>query len=119
MKLSHVIERWFPITAVAVVLLSVLVSSPRISAQENNRRDAAKLFGTLPNGASGPEGLTVGTDGNVYVATFGFNQNGSVTGLGQLYYSALKGIFSGRSPWPIPAHICWGLPFILTLAFCW
>lgn len=27
----------------------------------------------------------MGPDGNVYVATFGFNQNGSVTGLGQLY----------------------------------
>ena len=85
MKLSKVVVRWFPIIAVLVVLLTALISSPRISAQENNRRDAAKLFATLPNGASGPEGLTVGTDGNVYVATFGFNQNGSVTGLGQLY----------------------------------
>ena len=85
MKLSKVLVRWLPTTAVLVVLLTALISSPRISAQENNRRDAAKLFATLPNGASGPEGLTVGTDGNVYVATFGFNQNGSVTGLGQLY----------------------------------
>jgi hypothetical protein len=84
MKLFKVV-RWFPTTAVLVMLLSALISSPRISAQENNRRDAAKLFATLPNGASGPEGLTVGTDGNIYVATFGFNQNGSVTGLGQLY----------------------------------
>jgi sugar lactone lactonase YvrE len=85
MKLSKLVVRWLPIIAVLVVLLTALISSPRISAQENNRRDAAKLFATLPNGASGPEGLTVGTDGNVYVATFGFNQNGSVTGLGQLY----------------------------------
>jgi sugar lactone lactonase YvrE len=85
MKLSKVVVRWFPTTAALVVLLTALISSPRISAQENDRRDAAKLFATLPNGASGPEGLTVGADGNVYVATFGFNQNGSVTGLGQLY----------------------------------
>ena len=39
----------------------------------------------LPNGATGPEGLAVGADGNVYVTTFGFNASGPVSGAGQLY----------------------------------
>jgi len=42
-------------------------------------------FATLPDGATGPEGLTVGPDGNVYVTTFGFNATGAATGNGQLY----------------------------------
>ena len=39
----------------------------------------------LPPGSTGPEGLAVGPDGNVYVTTFGFNAAGPVNGLGQLY----------------------------------
>ncbi len=42
-------------------------------------------FATLPPGSTGPEGLTVGPDGNVYVTTFGFNAQGGVGGLGQLF----------------------------------
>jgi len=70
-------------TSIAVLILSFVLAGPLRAAAEN--RDAAELFAVLPDGASGPEGLTVGTDGNVYVATFGFNAAGSVTGLGQLY----------------------------------
>jgi streptogramin lyase len=60
--------------------------TPRAIAEDrgNSNREAAELFAVLPDGASGPEGLTVGPDGNVYVATFGFNSAGPVTGLGQL-----------------------------------
>ncbi len=61
-----------------------LFASAALAEQESNR-NAAELFAVLPDGSSGPEGLTVGADGNVYVATFGFNQNGAVSGLGQLF----------------------------------
>ncbi len=48
-------------------------------------RGHAEIFAVLPAGSTGPEGLTVGPDGNVYVTTFGFNNKGAVTGNGQLF----------------------------------
>ncbi len=75
-------------TSIAVLMLSLaLAATPRASGEDRtvSTREAAELFAVLPDGASGPEGLTVGPDGNVYVATFGFNAAGPVTGLGQLY----------------------------------
>jgi sugar lactone lactonase YvrE len=48
-------------------------------------RSPATTFATLPAGSTGPEGLTVGPDGNVYVTTFGFNASGAVGGPGQLF----------------------------------
>jgi len=48
-------------------------------------RTRAELFAILPAGSTGPEGLTVGPDGNVYVTTFGFNSKGAVSGPGQLF----------------------------------
>jgi len=44
-------------------------------------RGNVETFAVLPDGAAGPEGLTVGPDGNVYVTTF----NPSGAGTGQLY----------------------------------
>src|SRR5215472_18469837 len=67
--------------ALAVISLGTLP----LLGQQNSNRAAAELFAVLPDGSTGPEGLTVGADGNVYVTTFGFNQNGSVSGPGQLF----------------------------------
>lgn len=69
----------------ALMLVASLLFVPTVTGQEESNRAAAKIFAVLPDGSSGPEGLTVGADGNVYVATFGFNQNGAVSGPGQLF----------------------------------
>ena len=48
-------------------------------------RGTTQLFAVLPAGATGPEGLTVAPNGDVYVATFGFNTTGSASGPGKIY----------------------------------
>jgi sugar lactone lactonase YvrE len=48
-------------------------------------RGHVDTFAVLPAGSTGPEGLTVGPDGNVFVTTFGFNASGPVNTLGQLF----------------------------------
>src|SRR5689334_12240147 len=55
-------------------------SNHNIPNHNTANRNAAELFAVLPDGSAGPEGLAVAPDGNVFVAGFGFNQNGSVTG---------------------------------------
>src|SRR3954470_21325918 len=49
------------------------------------QRGEVEVFATLPAGATGPEGITADSAGNVYVTTFGFNNKGDVPGTGQLY----------------------------------
>lgn len=75
--------RWAVLIA-ALIIASVTFSSTALGASPSNRA-AAQIFAILPDGSTGPEGLTVGADGNVYVTTFGFNQNGAVSGNGQLF----------------------------------
>src|SRR5262249_2211139 len=48
-------------------------------------RGNVETFAVLPDGATRREGIAVRPDGNVYVATFGFNSTGPVAGPGQIY----------------------------------
>jgi streptogramin lyase len=67
--------------SVALGLLLVGVSGPVLAFD----RGHVETFAVLPAGSTGPEGLTVGPDGNVYVTTFGFNAQGQVPGPSQLF----------------------------------
>jgi len=100
-----IFEKGFANTVfVVLVLLPLLVIVPSVQGQNESNRAAAEIFAILPDGSTGPEGLTVGADGNVYVATFGFNQNGTVSGSGQLFVFSPEGHLlrhvgiSGSSP---------------------
>ncbi len=76
-------NRW---AFIAALLLAAPLFAPAAVGQQNTaNRAAAEIFAILPDGSTGPEGLTVGADGNVYITTFGFNQNGAVSGPGQLF----------------------------------
>src|SRR6266852_3717589 len=76
-------NRW---AFIAALLLAAPLFAPAAVGQQNtSNRAAAEIFAILPDGSTGPDGLTVGADGNVYITTFGFNQNGGVSGAGQLF----------------------------------
>jgi sugar lactone lactonase YvrE len=84
---------WLNATIAVLLVAAFALCTPAALGEDGavSNRTAAQLFAVLPNGATGPEGLTVGPDGNVYVATFGFNAGGAVTGLGQLYVFSPEG----------------------------
>ena len=44
-----------------------------------------ETFAVLPSGASGPEGITIGPDKNIYVTTFGFTATGPAAAPGKVY----------------------------------
>jgi len=48
-------------------------------------RNQAEIAAVLPEGATGPEGMTVGPDGNIYATTLGFSATGPVGHHGHLY----------------------------------
>jgi sugar lactone lactonase YvrE len=70
-----------------ILSLLALYSSPAAAWD----RGDVETFAVLPAGSTGPEGLTVGFDGNVYVTTFGFNSAGAVAGPGQLFVYSPEG----------------------------
>ena len=68
------------------VLLGVITATPPADAFDRGDVDVlAVLPDATPGHPSSVEGLTVGPDGNVYVATFGFNATGALTGNAVLY----------------------------------
>lgn len=91
----------------ALLALVVCVAIP-VSAW---KRGAVDIFAVLPDGSTGPEGLTVGPDGNVYVTTFGFNSKGAVTGEGQLF------VFTPAGRLVRQVSITGSSPHLLGLAF--
>jgi len=52
---------------------------------------ASEPFIKLPAGASGPEGITVGPDQNIYVSTFGFTATGPAPAPGKVYVFSRQG----------------------------
>ena len=99
-------------TALQAILIALVFSvSHSALSQRDFDRPAAEIFAILPDGSSGPEGLTVGADGNVYVATFGFNQNGSVSGPGQLF------VFNPEGDLLRQVSVAGSSPHLLGLAF--
>jgi sugar lactone lactonase YvrE len=69
----------------AVVVLALLAAAALPSQADAWNRGRARPFATLPAGATGPEGIEVDGQGNVYVTTFGFDANGAAAGPGKLY----------------------------------
>jgi sugar lactone lactonase YvrE len=68
------------------VLLALLVSAPFAKAWDRGDVDVLSVLPDMrPGVQSSVEGLTVGPDGNIYVATFGFNTAGEVPGNAVLF----------------------------------
>jgi sugar lactone lactonase YvrE len=70
----------------AAVLLGLLTATPPANAWDRGDADVLTVLpDATPGQPSSVEGLTVGPDGNIYVATFGFNAKGALTGNAVLF----------------------------------
>jgi sugar lactone lactonase YvrE len=79
------------LSVITLLCAGFLASALTLTPAQAWDRGNVDLFAVLPDGATGPEGLVVGPDGNIYVTTFGFNSGGEVTGAGQLYVFGHEG----------------------------
>ena len=105
-------KTWARTVIGAILVMAALAYVPAAMCQESSsNRNAAEIFAILPDGSSGPEGLTVGSDGNIYVATFGFNQNGAVSGPGQVF------VFDPEGKLLRQLSVAGSSPHLLGLAF--
>jgi sugar lactone lactonase YvrE len=85
MKKSFAVVASLLVFSIGLATSSAFADDGRDNAASTIGSGPALPFAVLPAGATGPEGLTVGPDGNVYVTTFGFSATGAATGNGQLY----------------------------------
>ena len=90
--------------AFSLTLLMLLLTTLDASAWI---RSPATTFATLPAGAAHPEGITVDTEGNVYVATFGAGASGN----GHIY------VFSPSGRLLRDVTVAGSSPLLLDLAF--
>lgn len=96
---------------IAFIFAATLALAPSAWSQGHPDRATDYQFIVLPEGSSGPEGLAVDAQGNFYIATFGFNQNGAVSGPGQMYVYDSDGHFIRE------VAIAGSSPHLLGLAF--
>jgi len=68
-----------------LLALACAVTFALNAAPAHAGQDDVSLFAILPAGATGPEGITIGPDNNIYVTTYGYNASGGVGGLGKIY----------------------------------
>ena len=69
---------------ICAAALAAAVMTSALPAVAWDRGDV-DIFAVLPAGSTGPEGLAVGPDGDVFVTTFGFNAAGAVATPSQLF----------------------------------
>src|SRR3984893_18717203 len=73
------------------LMIGALVSAPASAWKRGPVQVLAVLPDVTPGVKSSVEGLTVGPDGNIYVATFGFNTKGALTGNAVLFVISPNG----------------------------
>ncbi|MFL5000071.1 MAG: SMP-30/gluconolactonase/LRE family protein [Xanthobacteraceae bacterium] len=77
----------------ALTCASLILSTLSVTPASAWDRGNVETFAVLPAGATGPEGITVGPDGNVYVGTFGFTTTGPIPGPGKVHVFNEHGTF--------------------------
>jgi sugar lactone lactonase YvrE len=69
----------------ASLCAALMLMASNARAHDGDNDGDTHIFAVLPSGASGPEGIAIGPDKNVYVTTFGFTATGPAAAPGKLY----------------------------------